>query len=171
MSPRKSISRDATAIAKLTRELLQSGAVGDEPLRRAGKIGRPLAVLAPAGEQHSWFVPVVVNDRLVAFAQFALDGTLLRFSSFQRRPGDFENAPLAKDWLDHKRILKRAAAQRKKGEVFGEPFLTYDRTPDRLVWAVPLTDSSGVTRLAYVAGDTVYLPKDGLTFGGNSGAA
>jgi hypothetical protein len=165
MSPRKSAKSDATAFARLARQLLQSGTVGDAPLRRAGKIGNPLPVLAPTGEQHSWFVPVLIDDRLAAFAQFGLDGTLLRFSSFQRRPGDLESCPLAKDWLDAERIRKRVAAQRKKGEVLGAAFLTYDRTPDRLVWAVPLKHPSVGTRLLYVAGDTVYAPAGGLTFG------
>ncbi|MGH7929737.1 MAG: hypothetical protein ACREQV_18295 [Candidatus Binatia bacterium] len=165
MSARKKVTRDATSIARIARQLLQGGSVGDEPVRRRGKLGAPLPVLAPTGEQHSWFVPVILNGRLVAFLQFKLDATLLRFSSFQRRPGDLESAPLASEWLNPKRIQKRAAAQQKKDEALGDPFLTYDRTPDRLVWAVPLTDSSGLTKLLYVAGDTVYLPQGGLSFG------
>lgn len=165
MSARKKATYDATAIAKIARQLLQSGTIGEDSVRRRGKLGAPIPVLAPTGEQHSWFAPVILNDRLVAFLQFKLDGTLLRFSSFQRRPGDFESAPLASDWLDPKRIRKRAAAHKKKNEALGEPFLTYDRTPDRLVWTVPLTDASGATKLLYVAGDTVYLPHGGLSFG------
>lgn len=68
----------------------------------------------------------------MAFFQFLPDSTLMRFSSFYRRPGEFDGCPAASDWLDRDQIKARAAEQRQMDETTGEPFLTYDRTSDRL---------------------------------------
>lgn len=156
---------DATRISQVARQLLESGSIGDEPMRHSAIVLIPLPVLAPGGALHSWFVPITVGDRLVAFFQFLPDGTLMRFSSFHRRPGEFADCPVAADWLDQCRIQARAEIQCQKNETSGEPFLTYDRTPDRLVWAVPLTRAGGEVRHIYVAGETVYAPTPEGTFG------
>jgi hypothetical protein len=151
-------------IAQLARQLLTAGAVGDESLRRSATVLPALPVLAPDGTLHSWFVPITMRDRLAAFFQLLPDGTLMRFSSFQRRPGEFTDCPFAADWLDLYRIKARAEVQRRMDETAGEPFLTYDRSPDRLVWAVPLTQAGGEVRHVYVVGETVYAPPPEGTF-------
>lgn len=156
---------DAASIGQIARRLLESGGVGDDLLRRSGAVLRALPVLAPGGGLHSWFVPVKVGDLLAAFFQLLPDGTLMRFSSFQRRPGELAGCPDAADWLDSDRIKARAVVKRRTKETTGEPFLTYDRTPDRLVWAVPLTHPRGQARLIYVAGESVYAPPPEGTFG------
>jgi hypothetical protein len=156
---------DAAGIGEAARQLLASGSVGDEPLRLSATVGSAVSVLNPGGGLHSWFVPVTVGDRLAAFFQFLPDGTLMRFSSFQRRPGELDDCPPVADWLDPDRIRARAEVQRRTDETTGEPFLSYDRTPDRLVWAVPLSDDRGDVRLLYVAGETVYAPPPGDTYG------
>lgn len=157
---------DAADISEAARQLLDGGAVGDESLRLSASIGRALPVREPGGKQHSWFVPITVGDRLAALFQFLTDGTLMRFSSFQRTPGECDSCPEAADWLDPTRIQARAAAQNRSNENPGEAVLTYDRTPDRLVWAVPFLDARNHTRLVYVAGQTVYAPSaDDDTFG------
>jgi len=157
-------THDAADIDRQARRLLAQGTSGDEPLRRAGTVGHALAVLAPDGRFHSWFVPVTVGDRLAAFFQFLADGTLMRFSSFPRRSGGFADCPIAADWLDHIRIRAHTEPQRRIDETTGEPWLTYDRVPDRLVWSVPLTDAQGQVRQVYVVGKTVYVPPPGDTF-------
>jgi hypothetical protein len=146
-------------------QLLASGSAGDELLRKSGTIPGAFPVRATGGQIHSWFVPVTVNDRLAGFFQFMRDGTLMSFSSFQRRPGDLSGCPPAEDWLDASRIRSRAESQLAADETTAEPFLTYDRSPDRLVWAVPLVNKAGQTRIVYVVGETVYLPPPGGTFG------
>jgi hypothetical protein len=156
---------DAARIGQVARQLLASGGVGDDLLRRSATALRPFPVFAPAGGLHSWFVPLKVGDLLAAFFQFMPDGTLMRFSSFQRRPGEFAGCPAAADWLDPDRIRARAKVQGRRDETTGEPFITYDRTPDRLVWAVPLIQAGGKVRHVYVAGETVYAPPLGGTFG------
>ena len=155
---------DAENIVQAARQMLARGNVGDEPLQSSATVGRAVPVRGPNRELHSWFVPLTVGDRLAAFFQFLPDQTLMRFSSFQRRPGDCSGCPPVADWLDSERIRKRAATQLQADETIGEPFLSYDRTPDRLVWAVPLSHEGDV-RLVYVIGETVYLPPSGNTFG------
>jgi len=148
---------DVESIGVAAAQLLASGAVGDPQLRVAARVGVALPVMRPEGTQHSWFVPLTVGESLVAFMQILADGTLLRFSSFQRRPGDPGGCPPAADWLDAANIRRRAQAQRIDSKA-GEPVLTFDKNPDRLVWCVPLTDAHGKTRQIYVAGTTIYEP-------------
>lgn len=156
---------DARRIGEAAQDLLARGSVGDAPLRQLGTVGSALPVRAPDGALHSWFVPVTVGDRLAALFQILPNGTLMRFSAFHRRLGAFDQCPAVADWLDHDRIRAVAAVQKRPDETSGVPYLTYDRTPDRLVWAVPLTHVRGDVRLLYVAGDTVYAPPPGGTFG------
>jgi len=165
MSDRTPAAGDADRIDQEARQLLAEGSVGDAPLRRSATVRRALPVFAPGGGLHSWFVPVTVGDRLAAVLQLLPDRTLMRFSSFQRRPGELAGCPAAADWLDTGRIRARAEAQRRGNETAGEPFLTYDRTPDRIVWSVPLTRADGEVRHIYVAGEAVYAPPPGGTIG------
>jgi len=146
---------DAESIGVAATHLLASGAVGDPLLRVAARVGVALPVMRPEGPQHSWFVPLTVGERLAAFLQILTDGTLMRFSSFQRRPGDLDSCPLAADWLDAPCICQRAQALRP-GRQAGEPVLTFDGNPDRLAWLVRLTNPSGETHEVYVAGSAVY---------------
>ncbi len=157
--------RDAEMISETSRQLLARGDVGDEQLHRSGTVAGAIPIIAPGGGLHGWFVPVTVGDRLAAFFQFLRDGTLTRFSSFQRRPGECGDCPLSADWIDRERIKGRAEVQRMEDETAGEPFLSFDRSPDRLVWAVRMTDRSGKERLVYIVGDTVYTPPPGDTIG------
>ena len=138
--------------------LLRSGKIGGPSVVASGQVGTPIAVRGPEGQTHSWFVPVTIGKQLAAFFQFMPDGTFMRFSSFQRRENDLTGCPEAADWLDLDRIQKRAEVQCRPDETIGRPFLTYDRSPDRLVWAVPLTNARGEVRLVYVVGQTVYAP-------------
>ncbi len=138
--------------------LLRSSMIKSALVVASGRIEMPIAVQGPDGQLHSWFVPVTVGNRLAGFFQFLPDGTFMRFSSFQRRSGDLAGCPAAADWLDPSRIQTRAEVQRQPDETSSKPFLTYDRSPDRLVWAVPLTNARGEVRLVYVVGQTVYAP-------------
>jgi hypothetical protein len=140
------------------RNLLRGRTIGDDLVVKSGRVEVPIAVHSPDGRHHSWFVPVTVSKQIVGFFQFLSDGTFMRFSSFQHRVGELAGCPAAVDWLDLNRIQARAEVHRRIGETTGEPFLTYDKAPDRLVWAVPLTNANGEVRHIYVAGNTVYVP-------------
>ena len=158
-------NQETSQIRAQAQELLRSGTIGSDLVVASGRIEMPIAVQAPSGRLHSWFVPVTIGNQLAGFFQFLADGTFMRYSSFQRRASDLDGCPATSDWLDPKQILARAEVQRQPDEISGKPFLTYDRTPDRLVWAVPLTNSRGEARLVYVAGKTVYPPPPEDTYG------
>lgn len=145
--------------------LMREGVIGDTMVIASGRLETPVPIQTPDGRLHSWFVPVTVGDYLAGFFQFLPDDTFMRFSSFQRRPGKLTGCPGAADWLDPDRIKARAEIQRQPDETSGKPFLTYDRTPDRLVWAVQLTNAIGEVRLVYIVGQTVYAPPPDEIYG------
>ena len=119
-------------------------------------VGIPLPVVNPDGTQHSWFVPLAVDNKLAGFAQLLLSLVPMRVSSFQRRPGDYENCPDVADWTDAQRIAARAATLARPGEQLSQPRLTYDGNPDRLAWSIEAQSPSGEKRLLFVAGTAVY---------------
>lgn len=157
---------DPAGIKALARAHLAQGRFGDEHVRRAATVAEPLVVVGPKGEPHSWLVGLTVGIRLVALFQFLLDGTVMRYSSFQRRPGDLSGCPPASDWLDPASARGQAARQAQPGDEVDMPVLTFDRSPDRLVWAVPIRRrADGQLRTVFVAGSSVYQPPDTPTFG------
>lgn len=149
---------EGNQIRAQAQSLLRSGKIGSALVGASGHIETPIAVNAPDGRLHSWFVPVTVGNHLTGFFQMLPNGTFMRFSAFQHRASELSGCPAAADWLDSNRIKARAEAQRQPDETSGQPFLTYDRTPDKIVWAVPFTYARGKVRLVYVVGETVYVP-------------
>lgn len=130
-------------------DLLASGLVGNAAPTGADVL-EPIPVADPAGRDlHSWFVPVAAGDELAGFAELSPDLELLRYSAFSGRP------PVTA-WTDPETIRQRAERASRPGESLGEPFLTYDREPSRLAWAVTATDPAGGSRTLYVTGDYVY---------------
>jgi hypothetical protein len=148
--------REATNIQNRARELLRTGMPGGFPVRKSGRVKQPIPVLESDGELHSWFVPVTVGDLLAGFFEFQTDLTFMRYSSFQRQEDSLEGCPAAESWTDVKAIQRLAATNARPGEKAGEPFLTYDRSPSRLVWAVALESPDGTTRTVHVAGSWVW---------------
>jgi hypothetical protein len=104
----------------------------------------------------SWFVPVTVGKLLSGFFQFLPDLTLMRYSSFQRRDDSLEGCPSAKSWADVETIRRHAGKSARPGETPGGAFLTYDRAPSRLAWAVALNSPDGTARTVFVAGQAVW---------------
>jgi hypothetical protein len=159
------VDPDLDEVRERAQTLLAAGAVGDDYVQEHGRLEEPVSVREPGGGVHSWFVGVSAGDRLVGFLQLDRELTLLRYSSFQRRPGSLEGAPAKADWLDPGRIRKRAVEKLRPGEAAGDPYLTFDANPSRLAWAVPVVGAAGEGREIFVAGETVYEPSTGgLTF-------
>ena len=154
---------DAAAIKALASEHLAHGRFGDDHIRRTATVADPSLVVGPRGEPHSWLVALTTGNRLAAVFQILLDGTVMRFSNFQRRPGDLSGCPSARDWLDPASARDRAATQTHPGDAVDTPVLTFDRSPERLVWAVPVRSPNGDRRTVYVAGNSVYDPPNTTT--------
>lgn len=155
-------------IEKEADRLLSGGHFGDRELRKNGIRSKACPIYAQGKVLHSWIVPIIVDDRFAAFFQFLDNGTLSRFSMFYHIPGNYENCPKFKLWFDSNRILQIANSIRKENEQFGEPYLSYDKSPDRIVWAVPLVSKTGGERLAFIINDIAYEPSAEETIGGLS---
>jgi hypothetical protein len=158
-------SWNSVRIVQEAMNLLHHGVSEDDVLQKSGLITGAYPVYSPDHDMNSWFVPVTIGDRLAAFFQFLSDGTFLRFSSFQYKPGNFNDCPAAADWLEPKKILKICESQLKIDEKTGDPYLTYDRSPDRIVWGVPVISEAGEKRLLFVINNTVYEPPANNTIG------
>jgi hypothetical protein len=138
--------------------LFAQGIASDELVQNSGELEAPVPVSDPGGRLHSWFIGVTVNSKLAGFLQLLPDLTLLRYSTFQRQPTTLEGSPDSADWLDRGRIRRRAANALRAGESLGEPYLTFDQHPSRLVWAVPVASERGGKKEIFVAGEFVYEP-------------
>lgn len=152
------IHLEANNVRATAQGLLRGGAISGPLVTASGQVETPLPVHGPQNSMHSWFVPVTIGDQLVGYFQFLPDGTFMRYSSFQRRPDKLTGCPKANDWLDPDQIRAYAEAYRLPDETSGTPILTYDKSPDRIVWAVPLTRSQNETRFVYVISGIAYLP-------------
>lgn len=159
MTPRPAPEEGATRMLRTARRLLAQGDAGDGPLRQRGSVRQPVPVVDPAGALDSWFVPVTVGDRLAGYFRFTAAGEYSSFSAFPRRGARFDDCPLAADWLDAGRIAARAEPLRRRDETAAPPVLSYDRTPERLAWAVQLTRPDGSARIVCVAGTSVFMPR------------
>ena len=141
-------------------ELLDSGLIGDSALRSSASVHDPLPVFdpsaAPEAQPRSWFVPVAIGEKLAGFAERRPDLELIRYASFQRLEGDTAGPPDLAAWTDPATIRARAATLTTPDETIGEPVLSYDRSPSRLVWAASAVAPDGQGRTIYVAGDYVY---------------
>jgi hypothetical protein len=154
-------------VIEQARSLINSGLFGDALVRRSGRIEEPRAVLSPGGGLHSWFVAVTVGKRLAGFLELKPDLTPMRYSSFQRKAESIDGCPEAASRLDPESVRGAAALHARPDERAGDPYLTYDRSPSRLVWAVRLENPRGEARILFVAGSEVYEPPSGVedTFG------
>jgi hypothetical protein len=146
--------RDVAAARRRAEALVEAGLAGGAG---SGEVGDPIRILSPAGNLHSWFVPFVAGDVLTGFLELAPDLEPRRASTFQRHPDSLAGCPPAASWLDADTVRQHAAAALSPGESALAPHLSYDRTPARLAWAVPVTSADGHERTLYVAGDTVWV--------------
>lgn len=127
-------------------ELVRSRAASfvDDP----ALLGTPIAVKDAAGALTSWFVPILAGASLAGFVEILPDLT-------HRRTSWFADAPPASSWLDPVAIRTRAATALADDEIAGEPSLSFDGSPDRIAWAVPVRGARG-DRIVFVAGDAIW---------------
>ena len=152
--------REVAAARRRAEALAEAGLTGGAG---TGEISDPIRILTPAGNLHGWFVPFVAGDALTGFLQLAPDLEPRRVSTFQRSPDSLTGCPPAASWLDPDVIRQRAEAALRPGESAAKPYLSFDQTPARLAWAVPVTSPEGHARTLLVAGNTVWEGTRGTT--------
>lgn len=129
-------------------DLIEAGFIPEARANQAELHAVP--VTAPDGSAAGWFVGLVVGELLLGFAQ--LDEAL-RF----RRYSSFAGAePAARDWLESSVVLARARERSSEDLELGQPFLSFDTSPDRIAWVVPATGPDGTGRRVFVAGEAVF---------------
>jgi hypothetical protein len=135
--------------------------VGDQLARTRGRLLDPVPLVGPGGSLSGWVVPVQIEGRLLGLIQLDEEDRFRRYASFMRRPGSIADCPMVSDWLDRSTILTRASALVAKGDRLGEPVLSFDRSPDRIVWDVPVVSPTGEgPRRIFVAGSHAYIPSE-----------
>ncbi|HUN07120.1 MAG TPA: hypothetical protein PLQ56_10995 [Aggregatilineales bacterium] len=148
---------EASQILDKALKLINSGQIGDSLIRHRGKVEQPIVVVDADDKPESWFVGVIVDERIAGFLQLDLHGRLRRYSSFQRRSETLEGCPPAKDWLDPETILGLVRARVDPGATLSVPTLSYDRSPDKIVWRINIVDQSGQASTVFVAGNYAYF--------------
>jgi hypothetical protein len=141
-------------------EILRSGEIGSHLVRDEGKIEEPIPVLDPDRRADSWFIGISVGGKLAGFVQLGPDMGFLRYSSFQRDPRTLEGCPPSSSWLDVERILALARSRAAPEDLLETPYLTFDKSPSRIVWAVEAIDQQRHKTTIYVAGEHVYTAKE-----------
>jgi hypothetical protein len=150
------LPENETAEARRAAEqLLRIGRFGG-PTSPAAQVLEPLAVHAPDGSLHSWFVPVADGETLLGFAELLADLSMTRYSSFQRRAESTDGCPSVAQWTCPSAVLATIEPHLLPGEIPGEPVLTFDRVPSRLAWAVDVAAPDGTHRRLFVAGGAVW---------------
>ena len=129
--------------------LLRQGLAGGDALRGRGRCGEPIAIVDEGGELDSWFVPVLLDQRMAGFIQLACDLAYLRYAGF----------PVPVDpalWLDRDAVVCRAQALAGPAANLSAPVLSFDTSRSRIAWKVGSTTSTGQAKTIFVAGDFAY---------------
>ncbi len=144
------------AVSQQARALFAEGVAQSREVQRNGKVGDPIRIVDPDGGLNSWFVAVQVRDKLAGYMQLSPDLVLMRYASFWRGEEGFKRCPDARSWLDPSYIRERAGMIARPAENLGEPYLTYDKSPTRIAWAVETTDGEGEESVILVAGESAF---------------
>lgn len=144
-----------TGVERIARELWEQGSL-QIPGGGDAIVGQAASVCGLSGAFHSWVVPLTIQGKLVAWAQFSPQLVLLRFSVFLRREGELDRCPNVADWFDPGIVRERVLEKVGPNADLTAPLLTFDRDPSRLVWLVESRGKSGSTKRWFVAGNTVW---------------
>jgi hypothetical protein len=140
-------------------ELLSTGVlIENNPLiQEFGKVETPIPIYDLENRIASWFVGITVRDRIVSFLQFDDNLTFMRYSTFLHKNDSVEGCPKSFTWLKPTYIQKLARAKASPDDKLSAPFMTYDKNPSRIVWAVRASDIHGRIKTILVCGTFVYL--------------
>lgn len=144
----------------MTHKLLKGGFVDDPLTAEKGRIEEPTPILDQVSQLSSWFVPVTLENRLVGYFRFLTDLSMQGYTTFQRKRSSISGCPPADSWLNAEHIIKKAREVAPEGDLLAPPFLTFDRHPSRLAWAVKFRDDFGKETTVFVAGEFAFLSSD-----------
>lgn len=147
----------AAEAKRVAEDALASGLADGLFARPRGRFLDPLPIAAPDDTMAGWMVPLASGGLLLGFVQVTAAGQFHRYASFHRPAGADETCPLVASWTNTTAILDRASTVAAPSDRLSEPVLTYDRSPDRLAWAVTATAPDGKQTTIYVAGDVVWV--------------
>ena len=147
----------AEAVHESAVRLFESGIAHDALIQKLGKIGPAIAIVSPDGELDSWFVAITVGEKLAGFLQLDRSLRLLRYSTYQRRPGSVDDCPLASTWLDITAISERARTKADPHDRLSTPVLSYDANPSRIAWLVKATAPDRRPKTIFIAGEFAYI--------------
>lgn len=137
-------------------ELFKSGISQNMIVNDKGKVKMPIRIISPDGKMSSWFVGIVVENKIVSFMRFDIDLRLMEHSMFYHQSRSLDECPLAKIWLDPNTVLELAKTRAASGDELMEPVLSYDKSPSRIAWAVKFKNESRKIGTIFVAGEYVY---------------
>ena len=108
-----------------------------------GNVQIPIPIYDVEGKIVSWFVGVTIRDRIVSFLQFDKNLRTMRYSTFLNKDSYVESCPKAFTWLDPKYIQEQARKKASPDDKLMQPFMTYDGSLSRIVWAVKVSRKAG----------------------------
>lgn len=157
------MNSDESSAREAAKRVLRSGRVGDRLAREEGEVMDPLVLHGPAGEHAGWVAGVVRGSRLLGFIQLERDGRFRRYVSLLSRFGTPDSCPEPDAWFDPDRVVRRAGELSADDERLGEPILTFDRNPDRIVWEIPAVSGSGERTFQVLGEHTAVKSNDAAT--------
>jgi hypothetical protein len=128
------------------------------PPNGGAELRDPVPIHLPGGGIHSWMVPFVAGEKLLAWAQIGRTLEFLRFSLLAG--GRAESCPSAADWLDPRVVAARIAKAAAPLHLVGGPVLSYDRDPSRLVWVADVAEPGEPTHHWFAAGTEVWPERE-----------
>ena len=106
-------------------------------------------------------MPVAHGDALLGFVQLTASLGFHRYSAVAGREGSTAGSPTWHDWFDPDAALEHARELLQDAQSIEPPVLSYDRSPDRLVWQIRSRLRDGAPRTVYVAGTSAWIAPTG----------
>jgi hypothetical protein len=144
--PTSNAHDDATRVRRAAAAEVRRAHVADDPAMRGlreAAAGDAALVYSPAGDPAFWLVPFESGDRACGFARVELSGRVSQVSVFGAGAADRASCPPAEFFRrPPARVLDEVRAKHP-GRTLGEPVLSYDATPAKWAWRIPVDGPAG----------------------------
>ena len=152
MSPRRStVPDDRRSIREAASRQRRAEPYASDPALAAvlqAAVGTPALVRSPEGHPAFWIVPFVEGLSACGFARVELGGRVSQLGSFGAGPLDRGAWPRAEFFEKPPPTSIEEIRQRHPHSTFGEPMLSYDRSPARWGWRIELGGDVGTAFIA-----------------------